>query len=248
MNEVLANLYGVTGNTNYLQPGREVQPPGSHWIRWRAARTGSNGLHANTQIPKIIGAARIYEFTGNPQYADHRQHFSGTPWRCTVPMSSAATATASISFPTNDFAGILTPGHLRNLQHLQHAQAHARTCSSGRRPPQKWIFTSARSTTTSSRRRTRTRACSFISCRSSPAHFKTYSTPENSFWCCVGTGMENHSRNTATAIYFHGEDSLYVNLFIASELSWPDKGLVVRQETKFPEKRHDAAEFQAGSR
>ena len=67
-----------------------------------------------------------------------------------------------------------------------------------------------------------------------PGHFKVYSTPENSFWCCVGTGMENHSKYGGT-IYYHGQDSLWVNLFIASELSWPEKNLSVRQETTFPE-------------
>ena len=67
-----------------------------------------------------------------------------------------------------------------------------------------------------------------------PGHFKTYSTPDNSFWCCVGTGMENHAKYGDT-IYFHGDNSLFVNLFIPSELSWPEKNLVVRQETKFPE-------------
>jgi DUF1680 family protein len=68
-----------------------------------------------------------------------------------------------------------------------------------------------------------------------PGHFKTYSTPEDSFWCCVGTGMENHSKYGDT-IYFHDADSLYVNLFIASELSWREKNLVLRQETKFPQR------------
>ena len=68
-----------------------------------------------------------------------------------------------------------------------------------------------------------------------PGHFKVYSTPENSFWCCVGTGMENHSKYGDT-IYYQGPDSLYVNLFIASELNWTDKGITVRQETQFPER------------
>src|SRR5205823_5136664 len=66
-----------------------------------------------------------------------------------------------------------------------------------------------------------------------PGHFKTYSTPLDSFWCCVGTGMENHSKYGDT-IYFHSGDSLYVNLFIPSEVTWKEKGLTVRQETKFP--------------
>ena len=74
--------------------------------------------------------------------------------------------------------------------------------------------------------------CYYVPLR--PGAFKTYSTPDNSFWCCVGTGMENHAKYGDT-IYFHDDQSLYVNLFIASELTWKEKGLVVRQETRFPE-------------
>src|SRR6185295_15238942 len=57
---------------------------------------------------------------------------------------------------------------------------------------------------------------------------------EDSFWCCVGTGMESHAKYADT-IYFRDDRALYVNLFIASELTWRDKGLVVRQETQFPD-------------
>jgi hypothetical protein len=67
-----------------------------------------------------------------------------------------------------------------------------------------------------------------------PGAFKTFSTPTESFWCCVGTGLENHAKYGET-IYFHDENSLYVNLFIPSELNWHDKGLRVRQQTRFPE-------------
>ena len=67
-----------------------------------------------------------------------------------------------------------------------------------------------------------------------PGMFKTFMTPEDSFWCCTGSGMENHAKY-GDSIYFHGDDGLYVNFFIASELRWPEKGLTVRQETKFPE-------------
>ena len=63
---------------------------------------------------------------------------------------------------------------------------------------------------------------------------KVYSTPENSFWCCVGSGFENHSKY-AEAIYYHNSDSLYVNLFIPSQMEWKDKGLKLVQTTSFPE-------------
>ena len=67
-----------------------------------------------------------------------------------------------------------------------------------------------------------------------PGHCKSYNTPTDSFWCCTGTGMENHAKY-GDSIYFHDDDALYVNLFIASEVKWPEYNLVVRQDTKFPE-------------
>jgi hypothetical protein len=66
-----------------------------------------------------------------------------------------------------------------------------------------------------------------------PGLYKTYSTPYDSFWCCVGTGMENHTKY-GEAIYFHGADSVYVNLFIPSELTWAEKGLRLEQRTDYP--------------
>jgi len=70
-------------------------------------------------------------------------------------------------------------------------------------------------------------------CELKPGHFHTYGTPHDSFWCCTGSGMENHVKY-GDSIYFHDDDSLMVNLFIASELNWKAKGVKVRQETKFP--------------
>lgn len=64
---------------------------------------------------------------------------------------------------------------------------------------------------------------------------KRFSRPFNTFTCCVGSGIENHSKYTE-GIYNEAKDgSLLVNLFIPSELNWKEKGLIVRQETKFPE-------------
>ena len=81
-----------------------------------------------------------------------------------------------------------------------------------------------------------------------PGHFKSYSQPENSFWCCVGTGMENHAKYGDT-IYFHGADSLYVNLFIASELNWKEQGPGGATGNTLSGKRHhapDAALLETG--
>src|SRR6202140_4885756 len=71
-------------------------------------------------------------------------------------------------------------------------------------------------------------------CPLRPGAWKSFSTPEDSFWCCLGTGMENHTKYGDT-IYFHDDHSLYVNLFIPSELTWREKGIALRQEMRFPE-------------
>ncbi|WP_198033432.1 beta-L-arabinofuranosidase domain-containing protein [Flavobacterium commune] len=66
-----------------------------------------------------------------------------------------------------------------------------------------------------------------------PGAHKVYSTPENSFWCCVGSGFENQAKY-GEFIYYHDNKGLYVNLFIPSELNWKEKGIVVKQQTNFP--------------
>lgn len=67
-----------------------------------------------------------------------------------------------------------------------------------------------------------------------PGAWKTFNTDYDSFWCCTGTGVEEYSKLN-DSIYWHDDDGLYVNLFVPSELDWAEKGLKVRQETKFPE-------------
>jgi uncharacterized protein len=67
-----------------------------------------------------------------------------------------------------------------------------------------------------------------------PGTFKTYSTKDSSFWCCVGTGFENHAKY-GEAIYYHDTKGIFVNLFIPSELTWKEQGFKLAQNTKYPE-------------
>ena len=83
-------------------------------------------------------------------------------------------------------------------------------------------------------------------CPLKPGAFKTFSTPTDSFWCCVGTGMENHAKYH-DSIYFHDEASLYVNLFIPSELTWKAKQAKIRQLTSFPETDTTSLTLSVGS-
>ncbi len=65
-------------------------------------------------------------------------------------------------------------------------------------------------------------------------YWKYFNTPYNSFWCCTGTGIEEFAK-TGDSIYFHDDRNLFVNLFIASEVNWVEKGLRIQQHTRFPE-------------
>src|SRR5690606_11843611 len=58
--------------------------------------------------------------------------------------------------------------------------------------------------------------------------------PNQGMWYCVGSGMENHAKYNQM-IYTHRHDSLFLNLFVASQLNWQQKGISIRQETKFPD-------------
>lgn len=64
--------------------------------------------------------------------------------------------------------------------------------------------------------------------------WKYFNTPRDSFWCCTGTGMENHAGYGA-GVYFHDDHGVWVNLYIPSQLAWEAKGVRIRQETAFPE-------------
>jgi DUF1680 family protein len=67
-----------------------------------------------------------------------------------------------------------------------------------------------------------------------PGYVRLFHTPDRSFWCCTGTGMENHAKY-GDSIYFENADGLWVNLFIASTVASKASGLRLRQATTFPD-------------
>jgi DUF1680 family protein len=241
MNEALANLYGVTGNADFLKAAgafnqKKIFDP------LAAGQDKLDGLHANTQIPKIIGAARQFELTGDRRDADIANFF----WERVALHRSYVIGGDSDRehfFPVNDFSnhlsaetaeGCNTYNLLKLTRHIFEWSPDATTMDFYERALYNHILAS----------QDPEQGMFVYLMPLKPGHFKTYSTPENSFWCCVGTGMENHAKYGDT-IYFHGDGSLYVNLFIPSELSWPEKNLIVRQETKFPE--NDTTELVIGT-
>jgi DUF1680 family protein len=231
MEEVLTNLYAVTGNPEYLRVARKFD----HKRIFDPLARGEdplNGLHANTQIPKAIGAARDYELTGEKRYHDVASFF----WERVAKHRSyviGGNSDGESFFPPETFSKHLGPAStetcntynmLKLTRHLFEWEPTVEKMDFYERGLYNHILASQDPATGG--------FCYYVPLR--PGAFKTFSSPEESFWCCVGTGMENHAKYPDT-IYFHDDQSLYVNLFIASELKWREKGLTVRQETKFPE-------------
>jgi DUF1680 family protein len=231
MEEVLTNLYAVTGDAEHLRVARKFD----HKRIFDPLSRGEdplNGLHANTQIPKAIGAARDYELTGEKRYHDVASFF----WERVAKHRSyviGGNSDGESFFPPETFSKHLGPAStetcntynmLKLTRHLFEWEPSAEKMDFYERGLYNHILASQDPATGG--------FCYYVPLR--PGAFKTFSTPEESFWCCVGTGMENHAKYPDT-IYFHDDRSLYVNLFIASELKWKEKGLAVRQETKFPE-------------
>lgn len=231
MNEVLASLYAVTRNPEHLKLARAF----NHELIFEPLSRGEDkldGLHANTQVPKIIGAAREFELTGEERLSAIVRNF----WQYVAIDRAYCIGGHSDSehfFPVRDFARHLSPATaetcntynmLKLTQHVFEWKPDARFMDFYERALFNQILASQDPDT----------GMMFYFASLKPGHFKNYNTPTKSFWCCTGTGVENHAKYPS-AIYAHSADSLYVNLFIPSELTWKEKGVVVRQETKFPE-------------
>jgi DUF1680 family protein len=230
MNEVLLDIYALTRDSRYLKTAqrfehRAVLDP------LLAGRDELPGKHANTQIPKVIGAAKGYEVAGK---ADGRKIAEGF-WQQVVRDHSWAIGGNS------DGEHFFTPNTA--AEHL--SPATAETCNTynmlrlterlfGWQPQVEYADFEERALYNhilASQEPKQGMFTYFMALK--PGHFKTYSTPHDSFWCCVGSGMENHTKYGA-AIYFHTADELYVNLFIPSVLRWQERGLELEQRTDYP--------------
>ncbi|HUO09295.1 MAG TPA: beta-L-arabinofuranosidase domain-containing protein [Phycisphaerae bacterium] len=241
MNEVMANLSAASGNADFLRIAQAF----NHQRVFLPLAIGEDrldGLHANTQIPKIIGAAREYELTGNPEY----RHIAEFFWQEVALKRSYVFGGHSDNehfFPIADFAKHLSPAtaetcNTYNMLKLTRLLFEWTPSDVSMNFYERALYNDI----LASQNPDTAMMTYFMSLQ--PDHFKTYSTRENSFWCCFGTGMENHAKYGDT-IYFHSPDnsSLFLNLFIPSELNWQSKHMNITQETRFPEEENTRLTF-----
>lgn len=244
MNEVLADLHGITGDARHLSLALRF----NHRMLLDPLAEGRDtldGLHSNTQIPKVIGFQRLAEATGEARYAQAARYFWGT----VVNRRTFATG------GNGDGEHFFPPAETR--QHLGSAKTMETCCTHNMLRLTRALFTAGPSVECAdyheralfngilaSQDPDSGMVTYFQATR--PGYPKLYGTPERSFWCCTGTGMENFAK-LGDSIYFRdaADGAVYVNLFIASTLDWGEKRVRLRQTTGFPDEARTRLQIDA---
>jgi DUF1680 family protein len=232
MNEIYADLYFMTGKDDY----RALSERFSHKALLEPLAKGRDhldGMHANTQVPKVVGFQRVYEATGDAKYQDAAAFF----WRTVALTRSFATGGHGDNehfFPMAEFEKHVfsAKGSETCCQHNMMKLARALFLHDPRAEYADYYERTLYNGILASQDPDSGMTTYFQGAR--PGYMKLYHTPEDSFWCCTGTGMENHVKYR-DSIYFHDASALYVNLFLPSSVRWKDKGAVLTQVTSFPD-------------
>jgi DUF1680 family protein len=232
MNESSFNLYAITGEAKYKDLAYRFEHK-KFFDPLAAHEDKLDKVHANTNIPKVIGAARGYELTGDERYHDISQYF----WKEIVSDHIYATGGTSNgeSWHAPDAIASELGGAAEECCCSYNMMKLTRHLF-GQQPDAK-LFDYYERLLYNVRLGTQDRfgmLMYYVSLK--PGLYKTFGTPFDAFWCCTGTGSEEYSKLT-DSIYFHDNDALYVNLFIPSELNWRERGVRLSQKTKFPEEQ-----------
>ena len=241
MDEVLADVSAITGDPKYLALARRFCDQ-SLLGPLAAGQDRLTGKHANTQIPKVIGFQRIAALGDDGRAADAADLHRAAVffWDEVTGKRSVAIGGDSVNEhfnPVDDFSTMVqertgpetcnTYNMLKLSEQLYQADPQPRYADFYERALFNHIL--------GSEDVAHGGFVYFTPMR--PRQYRVYSQAGKQFWCCVGTGFENHAKY-GEFIYAHGggaDDPLYVNLYMASELTWPERGLTLRQETTLPQ-------------
>ncbi len=242
LNEVFADVAAITGKEKYMKLAKRFSQRAilDPLIQHRDELTGK---HANTQIPKVIGYKRIADLEHDKKWNEASEFF----WNDVVNQRSVSIGGNSVRehfHPANDFRPMIeseqgpetcnTYNMLKLTKMLFLSDPEDRYMEFYERALYNHIL--------STQNPEKGGFVYFTPMR--PGHYRVYSEPDTCFWCCVGSGLENHAKY-GELIYAHTKDELYVNLFIASALRWQEKGMILTQKTKFPDEPKTELEIKA---
>ena len=243
MNEVLFNLYAVTGKQKYLDAGQRFEHK-RFFAPLEAHEDKLEGLHSNTNIPKVVGAARGYELTGSERYRSISEFFFHT----VVDHHTFAPGGTCNTIPNEGWSGPdtlsshLGPGGqecccsynmLKLSRHL-----FGWNLDSAYMDYYERLLWNVRLGTQDER------GMLMYYIPTVPGGWKTFGSQFASNWCCTGTGSEEYAK-LADTLYFHDASSIYVNQFIASQVQWEQKGVTLTQHANFPEEESTALHIHA---
>ncbi len=230
MNEAFADVAAITGNKKYLDLARRF----SHQRILQPLlqeKDSLTSMHANTQIPKVIGFMRVAEVSGEQDWAEAADFF----WQTVVRNRTVSIGGNSVRehfHPAHDFSSMLeskegpetcnTYNMLKLTKQLFLQQPSADYMDYYERALYNHILSS---------QHPQGGFVYFTPMR--PRHYRVYSQPQQGFWCCVGSGLENHTKY-GELIYAHNDKDVFVNLFIPSTLQWKERGITLTQQTTFP--------------
>lgn len=198
----------------------------------KAGRDELGTKHTNTFIPKVIAEARKYELTGDPASRDLCRFF----WNTMISAHTFAPGCCSDKehyFDPDEFSKHISgyTGETCYTYNMLKLTRHL-FCWTADQSIADWYERALYNHILGQQDPESVMVCYFLPLLS--GSHKVYSTPENSFWCCIGSGFESHAKY-GESIYFHNDEGIYVNLFIPSVVNWKEKGLEIRQETAFPD-------------
>ena len=231
MNESLVNLAAITGQERYLHYASIFEQPGI-LDPLAERRDELQGLHANTNIPKVIGAARRYEVTGELRYRQIAEYF----------LDEVLTARSyAIGNTSLDEHWKTPPAQLQGSLGWHNAECcvaynlmKLERLVFGWTGNARWMDEYERSLVNCRLGTQQSGGLKQYFFPLAAGYWRAYNSAEDSFWCCTGTGAEEFAKLTDT-IFFHRGNDLYVNQFIAATLDWKEQGISVEQVTKFPE-------------
>jgi len=219
MNEALCNFYALTGKYGCLDLAARFEKS-MFFDPLAAHRDELKGIHANTHIPQVISAARRYELTGQERYREIAEFFFRTVTTDRIYCTGGTSNDEYWRTPPGRLATELGKtteecccgyNMLKLARHIYGWTADPRVLDYYERT----LFNSRLGT-----QNLEDGGMSYFLPLGS-GYWKYFNSPYNSFWCCTGTGVEEYAK-TADTIYFHDDHGIFVNLFIASEVAWPE--------------------------
>ena len=234
MNEVLYNLAAVTNDDRWARVGDRFTKK-IFFTPLAMRRDELKGLHCNTHMPQVLGAARRYELSSDNRFRDVSEFFFETVSESRTYATGGSGNTEGWLTAANHLAlEMKVSTHHQECCCAYNMMKLSRHLYGWTADPQIIDYYERNLLNHRLGAIEPTTGVTTYFLSMSPGAWKTTNTDDETFWCCTGSALEDYAKLNDT-IYYHADDSLYVNLFVPSRLDWKARGIRLQQKTSFPE-------------